>query len=264
MKEIIKMLEEREKQLIKIKKEKEKSLLKVPEGSLRVCSSHGKIQYYHRTDPKDFNGTYISSKEKKLAQKLAQKDYDQRVLKVVEKELQAIEKYRGKYPEKCAEEIYETMHMERKKMITPILETTEQFVANLESLQYTGKKFYEEVPEFYTAKNERVRSKSEVIIADTLNREGIPYRYEYPVYLGKTGYVYPDFTVLHVRTRKEFFYEHFGMMDDPDYAEKAVQKLLSYAQNGIFQGENLVVTYETRKLPLNQKMVLRVIQQYFK
>ena len=68
---------------------------------------------------------------------------------------------------------------------------------------------------FYTSKGERVRSKSEVIIADVLNREGVPYRYEYPIYIKGIGKIYPDFTVLNIGIRKEMIWDHFGMMDDP-------------------------------------------------
>lgn len=264
MEEILNFMEQREIQLLKIKKDKEKSLLKAPEGYLRVCSSNGKVQYYYRNDPKDFNGVYMNEKERKLAEKLAQKDYDQKVLKAVEKELQAIKKYREKYPAKNAEEIFGILHEGRKKLIKPIKPTTEQYVQNWESYEYKGKHFFEDTPEFYTAKGERVRSKSEVIIADTLHREGIPYRYECPVYFEKIGNIYPDFTVLNKRTRKEMYWEHFGIMDEPVYAENMVRKLNTYAQSGMFSGKNLIATYESKNIPLNQKMVLLMIHQYLK
>ena len=95
-------------------------------------------------------------------------------------------------------------------------------------------------------------------------KEGIPYRYEYPVYLRGFGKVYPDFTVLNLRTRKEIYWEHMGMMDNSAYAEKAVNKIHTYEQNGIFQGENLLITYETSKSSLNQKGIVRMIQRYLK
>ena len=262
MEEVKNLLKLREKQLLQMKKEKEKSLQTAPEGSLRVCSHGGRTQYYHRTDPKDFNGVYIREKDHKLAHKLAQKDYDKKVLGAVEKELRAIDKYFSCYPDRNAEQIYETLHKERKKFITPVLESEEEFVHNWESVIYQGKELYEGTPEYFTGRNERVRSKSEVIIADALAREGVPYRYEYPIQLKGIGQVYPDFTALNVRERKELHWEHLGMMDDPDYAEHAIQKITAYEQNGIFPGENLILTYETRNVPLNQKIVKLMIQKY--
>lgn len=264
MDQVRNLLEARENQLLQLKKEKEKALKSAPEGTLRICRHGNKTQYYHREDPKDCNGVYIKEKEMTLAQKLAQKDYDKKVLSSVEKELAAIHKYVSAYPKESAEQVFEKLHKERQKLIMPIQESDEEFVCNWEAVEYQGKDFYGDTPEFYTAKGERVRSKSEVIIADVLAREGIPYRYEYPIYISGLGTIYPDFTLLNIRTRKEILWEHFGMMDEPEYAEKAIQKLMLYEQNAICVGENLILTYETRKNPLNQKTILRKLWKYIK
>ena len=181
------LLKARRNQLLQMKKEKEKALLKAPEGSLRLVSKKKKPQFYHRIDPKDFNGKYIQEKDFKLVEKLAQKDYDQKLLKIVDQELKAIEKYLALNPQILPEDVYELLHPVRQKLVVPIQETDEEYVRNWENVEYEGKTFFPGSIEFYTAKGERVRSKSEVIIADTLFREGIPYRYEYPVYLDELG-----------------------------------------------------------------------------
>ena len=176
-----------------------------------------------------------------------------------DEELECIKKYFANYPERNAEQVLEGLHKERQRLIHPIRETDEQYIQNWRNVAYEGKGFAEDAPEFYTSRGERVRSKSEWIIAELLEKEGIPYRYEYPVYLRGFGKVYPDFTVLNVRTRKEIYWEHMGMMDNPIYAEKAINKIHTYEQNGMFQGEDLLVTYETSKSPLNQKVIMRMI-----
>ena len=181
----------------------------------------------------------------------------------MEQELEAIHKYLTVYPKICPENIYGDLHIERQKLVIPIMETDEQFVENWRNVQYQGKEFYDNIAEFYTATGERVRSKSEMIIADSLSRQGIPYRYECPLYLKGWGKVYPDFTVLNVKERKEIYWEHLGMMDDTAYVEKIVQKIALYEKNEIFQGERLIVTYETRNNPINQKHILNMIQHYF-
>ena len=68
-----------------------------------------------------------------------------------------------------------------------------------------------------TAKGEYVSSKSEKIIADTLTKNNINYVYELPLRLKGYGTVKPDFTVLNKRTRQEYVWEHFGMMDGNVY-----------------------------------------------
>ena len=200
--------------------------------------------------------------EHDLAHKLAQKEYDQKVLKAVDKELIALQKYLSAYPEFPAEQIYENLHKERQKLIIPIKETDEQYILKWEEYAYQRKGFEENTPEYYSAKMERVRSKSELIIADLLNKEMIPYRYEAPIYLKGAGQIHPDFTVLNVKKRKELYWEHLGMMDDPNYAETALQRIAAYEQNGIFPGEGLIITYETRKNPLNQRVIADAIKQY--
>jgi hypothetical protein len=262
MESIKNVLTKRKEQLLQIKRDKEKTLKSVPKGHLRICKRGANVQYYHRTNPKDFNGVYIPKKNSGIAQKLAQRDYDERVLDSVKKELNALDKYFASSPITLAEDIYHTLHEERRKLICPIWEPEEEFISNWESVEYSGKEFDAFTPKLYTAKGERVRSKSEVIIADSLNREGVPYRYEYPIYVEGWGTVHPDFTVLNVRERKEIYWEHLGMMDDREYMEKVLEKINTYAQNGIFPGKNLILTYETAQMPLNQKMVQIMIEQY--
>ena len=76
------------------------------------------------------------------------------------------------------------------------------------------------------------------------------------------GYVHPDFTVLNRKTRKEYYWEHFGMMDDAGYVEKAVQKIETYERNLFFTGEQLLLTYETRLHPLNTGIMDNLIRKY--
>ena len=63
MNHIKELLKERQKKLYMIKRQKEKALSKVPEGTLHICNQKHRILYYHRTDPKDTNGTYIPKKQ---------------------------------------------------------------------------------------------------------------------------------------------------------------------------------------------------------
>lgn len=264
MNEIRKLLQIRENQLLHWKKEIEKSLKNASPGTLRICKSKTRTQFYHRTNPQDFNGKYIPKSNKSLIQNLTQKDYDQKLLFSIEKELYAIQKYITSLPLLVAEDIYDRLHIERQKLLVPIYEPDELFVENWKSVQYEGKIFNEFMPEFYTSMGQRVRSKSEIIIADMLDQKEIPYRYEYPLYLNGYGQIYPDFTTLNVRTRKEFIWEHFGMMDDPIYVENALQKITTYEQNGFFPGENLILTFESKQIPPNNKILLLLIDKYLK
>ena len=129
---------------------------------------------------------------------------------------------------------------------------------------YIGKEFLEGTKEFYTENGERVRSKSEVIIANMLKKNHIPYRYECPLCPDGKTTIYPDFTILNVRTRKELYLEHLGMLDDTSYRKDAMKRINFYEKYGIFVGEKLILSFETSSEPLNQKNIQNKIDHYFK
>ncbi len=262
MKHIIEALSEREACLRNLQKKKEQELQYAPEGTLRIDKRKKTTVFFHRKTSECANGIYIRKENSDLAVQLAQKDYNEKILRSVKQELQALEKIRADIPSSSFEDVYEALSDERQKLVTPIVEPEEQWIQKWCAVSYQGKNFDPMAPELYTSKGERVRSKSEIIIADSLMRSGIPYHYEFPIVLSGYGKVYPDFTVLNVRLRKEMYWEHLGMMDDNEYVEHALQKIAAYEQNGIFPGENLIITYETRQNPINQKIVALMIQRY--
>lgn len=113
-----------------------------------------------------------------------------------------------------------------------------------------------------TEKGEAVRSKSEKIIADKLYMKEIPYVYEQPLYLKGYGYVVPDFKILNVRTKKEYYLEHFGMMDDYEYVKNAIKKIECFQKNEIYPGEKLLITLEASDSPLNMIILEKMVNKY--
>ena len=107
-----------------------------------------------------------------------------------------------------------------------------------------------------------VRSKSEVIIANALFLESIPYRYECALHLGETTF-YPDFTILHPGTKQIWYYEHFGMMDKASYREAVYNKLKYYGNYGIIPSINLITTYETQMHPIDSTEIDYLIKKHF-
>ena len=107
-----------------------------------------------------------------------------------------------------------------------------------------------------------LRSKSEMMIDLCLYMHKIPYRYECPLQLG-TATLYPDFTLRHPETGKYFYWEHFGLMDNPKYIDTTFSKLRLYACQGIIPGIQLITTYETKENPLNTEVIEKIIEHYF-
>ena len=99
-------------------------------------------------------------------------------------------------------------------------------------------------------------------IADKLNVLGIPYRYECPVLLNGNVKVYPDFTILQMPERKEVYLEHFGMMDNPEYCKKAVERIQELARHVIVLGKNLFAIFETKDTPLDTTLVKKMLKEF--
>ena len=172
-----------------------------------------------------------------------------------------VEDNEGTYISKIDSELPK-LHTQRQLLVTPIEPIWEKELARWYDSEYHGKEFYEGTAEIVTEKGERVRSKSEKILADYFYRNNILYQYERPLYLKGYGTVYPDFTFLSKKTRKEIYWEHEGMMDKPEYAKSAVKKIESYQRNGIHLGERLILTFETELTVLNSQIVEELVEKY--
>lgn len=262
MKNVIDELKKEIAFLDKIITKAEEDLKCAPEGILRISKSGSTMQYYRRKNEKDKNGKYIRRSDRDIAYKLAQKDYDADVIEAAKEQRKKIERFLEQYNPNQIKEIYMRLAPERKMMISPYIMTDEQYTNYWKNRDYIGKGFMADMPEIYTERGERVRSKSEKIIADKLDLMNVPYLYEYPLKLKGYGVVYPDFTLLNIRTREEYYLEHFGMMDDPNYSESTIHKIESYAKNGIYPGEKLLMTFENSKSSINMKVFEQMIKKY--
>lgn len=246
-----------------IKKQKRR-LAKAPSGYLRIAERGGKPQYYHVESKSQGPGKYLDSRQLDLAKKLAQKSYDKKVLRAAEQELKAWTMLASFFPDQTLEEIYGLLSPSRQSLVCPLLPTDEEYRKAWEAVDYEPGWFKKNEPEYWTDRDERVRSKSEQLIANLLYRLGIPYRYEYPIKIkvnGKTEIWRPDFMILDIKHRKEFFLEHLGMLDGPEYARNAFHKMMVYEQNGLYEGQGMYYSYETGGAPLDIRYVETVVRR---
>lgn len=209
------------------------------------------------------NGRYLKKSEEALAKSIAQRDYDAMVAERSKERIGAIEKFVKIYEKTSLKQLYQDTVPGRRQLISADIVSDEEYVKQWQEVGYKGKEFDNEEYEIITERGERVRSKSEKIIADKLYALGIPYRYEYPITLAGNVRMYPDFTILKLPEREEVYLEHFGMMDDADYVESAVYKLGTYEKNKIYLGVNLFITHETGKNPLNTRALDGMLRKLF-
>ena len=254
-----------EKRLRGIKEIVDSRLVDVPSGTLRVTKSKNCIQYiqcFEDCTEQGYKLSYIKKQDMSIAYRLAQKSYDQKIKRLVDRRIKQLQKLAKEYEDNEIEEIYDKLHHIRKTMIHPVEIPWEQRLAEWKRVPYVGKEFKPDMIEIYTKKGERVRSKSEKIMADTFYDLGIEYKYECPLKLKGYGVVYPDFTFFRKRDCKEVYWEHDGKMNDADYAEKAIRKINTYIANGIFPGDNLIVSFESSGVVINDNIIKKIIKKY--
>ncbi len=233
-----------------------------PEGTLRAAKRPNGYQYYQMLETRDTVGVYITRKNKVLASQLAQKEYDNKLLAVLEKQLKTINRFLNSYNPDEVLKVFESLNDSRKLLVTPEYLPDEEYVKQWLCRPYRKLPFNAGDPEYYTANHELVRSKSEIIIANTLKSYNIPYRYEFPVYEDGIPIGAPDFNCLNVRLRKEYYWEHLGMTGDEKYVNKNICKLEKYTMAKGFDESRLILTFESDKHPLNTLIVEEKIRRY--
>lgn len=123
-------------------------------------------------------------------------------------------------------------------------------------------KYYEENLIHRTASGLMVRSKSEVIIANMLDSNGIKYLYEEKLPLGDT-YKLPDFTIKDAAAGTLIIWEHCGMMTNPEYKERWEAKKRVYEANGYSEKNgNLIVTEDDEFGGVDSQVIQSKIDEY--
>lgn len=254
-------------------KRAERRMQTAPKGHIVVRRWKGIVEYYYSehysehyteqgTTPMT-RGRYMKKHEIGVVKRIIQRDYDCHMIRLAKERIKDIDKFLQKYKRTSLKLLYKQMNPARRALLSDVEISDEEFVEQWQNVEYEGKPFLDSMPEIVTERGERVRSKSEKIIADKLYMLGIPYRYEYPLVLVGNRTVYPDFTILKMPQREEVYMEHFGLMDDENYVENVLLKLQTYEKSGIYPGVQLFATYETKKMPLNIKALDEKIRILF-
>ena len=238
----------------------QKYLSGCPDGRLRIKRQDKWLSYYLVTDNKNKLGTII--KDNSSIKALAQKSYLQDLVKSAQSELKALQPLIKRYEDATFEDVYPALSQDRKDLIQPYITPDDEYIEQWINKPYTPKGFKEGTPVYMTMKGDRVRSKSEQIIADRLYTNNIPYKYECPIRIDDMIY-HPDFTILRMRDRKILYYEHCGRMDNANYANDMVTRFNNYHLNGITLGDNLFATFESSINPLDVRIVDKLIREQF-
>lgn len=239
----------------------QRELYKLPEGKLILCANGNGSCKWFRSD--GHTKKYIKRNNRELAEQLAYKKYLMLRLEELCHEKMAIEFYLRHHSQgisKSSQLISDSS--EYRELLSSRFTPLDQQLNNWIHAPYEKNKKYPQQLIHKTPTGEYVRSKSEAIIYTFLYMNKIPFRYECALELGNATF-YPDFTILHPRTREVKYWENFGMMDKREYAKSTYEKLDMYHLYGIIPNVNLITTYETKDHPLGVDEIEKIIEHYF-
>jgi hypothetical protein len=237
-----------------------KLLKTLPEGDLSIGHCTNSTKWFITINQKQH---YLKKSEIGLAKKLALKKYAKLKIKALEASLAEIK-------------LHETKTSTAEKALTALLndnayvELLSDYFGKLDSeatiwanADYPKNTNHPESLVHPTVGGLMVRSKSESMIAIALSEHEIPFRYENLITIDDATFA-PDFTILHPQTGQIMYWEHFGLMEDEKYLNDFSHKIMCYAKNQIYLGENLIATFETSDCPLDYQSINNKIKQFLK
>jgi len=238
-----------------------------PEGKICIKTVSNKPYFVKRIKGKV---EYIPVTDTETIKELSQKLYNTEVINSAGRDIQQIDKcieLLNSNNKSVIDSIPEALH----SYIDTDSQIDEKYAEKWASEKITNTNPKETKSEVELPNGIKVKSKSEWIIAKTLDDYKIPYYYEKPfdnygsTYFGSPRYdLYPDFTCLNKRTGQTWYWEHLGKMDDPVYVSKNLNRIMNYASYNIYPGSGLIVTFEAPNVPFRYSYVSGLIEKFLK
>ena len=202
----------------------------LPSGTF-FCTRNNKYYKWYYTDKGKTK--YIPKSERKLAEQLVKRKYLESRLRKFKQEEKRIDIYLKQYSLDEFSSYHVEEHPELQKLLSGVYVPLKQELDEWVNASYTNNP-----------------------------KEPQKFRYECLLQIQNVS-VYPDFTIRHPVTGEVYYWEHFGMMDNENYAHNVYSKLQLYQSVGIIPSMQLLTTFETRQNPLDYEYVELLIQYYF-
>lgn len=229
-----------------------KELKKLPPGRLIIREDGKNINYLHMYKAGDRTVRRGITKDKELIRLLARKKYLQESLAILKRDIPLLEKMVEKHTAPITDNIIKAMPKAYRKLeprdFLPDFQNRQEW-AEADFRQSTDRL---EERRHVTARGLKVRSKSEVVIADKLDFYKIPFRYEEMLYIENHSFA-PDFKVL--TERGIVYWEHCGKVNDRRYMQRHKWKIGMYERADIVPWKNLIVTYDYEDGSLDTRVI---------
>lgn len=231
-----------------------------PEGKL-ICQRNGEnMQFMLLTNNNGMRIRRGINKNPALIKALARKEFNNKAFEILSNNISLLRKAQaGQIPfdpdqilqsmTKAYALLPEEYFFDRDKLIISAGldgETLERIRRHEEWWKKPYKEYwgYPENKTRLTSRGQKVRSISELLIAETLYKYSIPFHYEEELEIDGRVYA-PDFT-FEGRDRELFYLDYFGMMDNENYARRNFKKLDDYYDIGLIPGDNLIVVFNSK------------------
>ena len=242
----------------------EDELSGAPPGTLKVHNNKGHIFYsvlQYQSDCGQEKELYLRQKESLKCSELAQKRYYKTVIPRLYKRIAFLRKA-AKAPDIDHYRLSGFLPDGVAKLCSPLCFLPNRKPALWSEYDPERNPFHPERCIYETKNGDFVRSKSELMVANLLYESGLLYKYEAALSLkGKT--IYPDFTILSPNNGALVFWEHCGMMDDHEYYNNFITRKRLYNDCQLFEGSDLVFTFESSLVPLTPKDVQLQIDRFW-
>ncbi len=247
-----------------ILKRYKEQLKKLPKGSLYASERNG-VKYY--TKVTNFRGkkrsVYLGKEINPQVQLLQKKYYLRKAIQAMESNISLMEKFLNGYQSIDPNVMQKQFPKAYQSLPQSCFDTAGVF-----NLDRWGSEFYVKSTSRSenllnsTKKGDKVRSKSEVIIANAVAVRGLQYRYEEVTYIN--GYKKaPDFKVIDPRTGRIIYWEHLGLITDMEYLKQALFRIADYIRDGIVPGVNLILTFDDAENHIDSLMIERTLDLWF-
>ena len=178
---------------------------------------------------------------KKLIRQLARKKYLSTVKKELEKNIKTISTPINKITKINHDELVAKLPTTYQNL------SVENFyhstIAEWVAKPYQQNSYKPEERKYESKNGVKVRSKSELIIANLLDEYNIPYRYDAEMTL-KGKRLCPDFMIRNPFTAELIVWEHFGALHLPEYEKTMNDKMERYFAQGLVPFETVIYTFE--------------------
>lgn len=243
----------------KLKRKYLKKLKGLPRGALYLNHNKGHDYFFMQNEG---IRTYLGDASSPEVQQLQQRKYLETAIRQIDVNCEAMSSFLKKYADVDPFTISQTLPKAYQSLPDSCYDIANR--RDLDKWEKAPYKKYDGFPEQLTKrtlKGEYVRSKSELVIANSLFMNNVPYHYEEVVRLSDKLY-YPDFRLGVRRTGKRKIWEHIGKSSDSDYLRKNTYKLADYLEKGLVIWEDVILTFDDIYGNIDAKLIDDIIKTF--